>query len=414
MSGEGYAIVYYPTAEEIEAERQRNERERQRKEVEEKLEIEFQKLRALEESIKIENRKKEEEEKKKKSIYQEAKRLHSIEKDLYLNIEEIKKERAKRQIQTEIQSKAEQKIDLEKREKDIMVMIQTIEDKIFSIGPPLTELVEKDLTEIADSLYKIKGKIRGNYSYFESILKNLDMRVEEILELAKKKLKEENEQIKMYTNKAAELLSYVEIMISSPFVVDKEKAIQLKKTIEDTVTTGNINNIRDTIEQVTPEVKSLYNKYIEIEKLRCNQEYVMKSVQATLEEMRYNVSRLPYQTADSPKAPLYTEFDIPGGEAVKFGFGADGGLFAEVFHPKSERPTNKPDFKKQEKKWCKDYSVMLKKLKDKGFMCEEKWRRDFTDEEIEEMVGKKTDEVSVTSEEEYSRRKIQEQRRMKR
>lgn len=401
MSGENYGYIRILSPEELD----RMEAERRKKEAEQRLLIEEEKTKVVLERMKREKEKRKEEEMKEQRTRQEEEKRWTLEKKLLEDKITIKKDTVDKGSSQEIEKSKE-------KEAEVLSKLQSIELEISNLNPLISELIKTDLLDIKNSLNKIKEKISGNYAYFENVLKWLHIRLKESVKKGEDKLESMEKEFDVLSKKVVELLTDIEIITTSPLLPDKDKALDLKTALENALLDRNINKIKGVIITITSELKTLYNQYLEIEKLNDERQYIIENVQNILTEMGYNVSRFPYQTSKNPQAPLHTEFNIPGGEAVRLGFSTDKSLFAEVFHPESEKLTNKSDFKKQEKKWCEDYSIMLEKLKNKGFVCQEKWRRDFTDGEIEEMIGK-TEEVSVASEEEYRRRIIEEQRRMR-
>ncbi|GFP43918.1 hypothetical protein HKBW3C_03047, partial [Candidatus Hakubella thermalkaliphila] len=353
------------------------EAEKRRKEVEQRLMVEKKKTKAIQEKLKEKEKQKEEEERKIQLACQEEERLRDIEKNLLHGSFNFKKIEQKSQPQ---------KVKGPKRkEADVLLMLQSLELKISGLEPILSELIRTDLIDMKNSLNEIKDKISGNYSYFENILKWLDIRLKEAIKRGERKLEDRAKELDTLSEKAIELLTDIEMIINSPLLPDKGRALELKAALESAMSGHDINMLKIAIERLTPEIKELYQEYLEMEKLNDEREYTMKSVQSVLAEMGYKVSKLPFRTVENAKAPLYMEFDIPEGEGVRLGFGMDRGILAEVFHPEN-RETNREKFEEQEKRWCSDIKKIGAKLKDKGIVFEKKWTRHFTDAEIERII----------------------------
>ncbi len=425
MSGESFGVALLPISlplaavEAIRASRERAERQRieaelrlkieteqRRKEAEQQLLVETEKTKAVFERLRRAKEKEEEEKRKAQIAHQEEERRRKWEKKLLENGIILDKERPMKNLSQEIAKSSE-------KEKEVLSKLQAIELKISQIEPFLAELIKTDLKDIENSLNEIKGKISGsNYSYFENILKWLDIRLREAVEKGKNKQEAMAKEFDALSQKAVELLTDIEMVINSPFLPDKIRVLELKTALETTVSDKNIVRLKTAIETITPEIKMLYNQYLEIEKLNDERRYIIESVQSVLTEMGYEVSKLPYRTVENPQAPLFMEANIPGGEGVRLGFGVDKSIFAEVFHPEAEGSIDKEKFKAQEKRWCSDIDKIKAKLNEKGIVFEEKWRRDFTDEEIEAMRVKSEDTDKIKKE--FRRRMIQEQRKRQR
>ena len=384
----------------IEAElRLKIESEQHRKEAERLLLRETERTRVYEEGKKVKKKIKEEEDRKEQSTLQEAERLYDIEKDLRLNIINIKKEIAKSQPQK----------DKDSREKKLKVqkMLQSMEHGISMLESPLLELIKVEIEDINNSLNKIKSRISGDYSYFENNLKWLNIRLRESIEEGRKKL----EDLKI---KALELLTDIEMIINTPLLPDKGRALALKTEIEDAFGSFNIGRLKTVVETLSPEIKMLYKQFLEVDKLNDERKYIMECTQGVLTEMGYNVSKVIDRTVKDSQTPIFMEFNIPGGEGIRLGFGIDKGIFTEVFHPKAERGIDKGKFKAQERKWCSDIDKMKIRLKEKGFDFNEKWRKDLTSEEIETIISESelAEPDRTKKEEEWKRRMAPKQRRV--
>jgi hypothetical protein len=380
------------------------EAERRLKEAEQHLLAEEEKTKAF--LGKLEREREKEEITRKAS--QEEERRWELQKKLLQDKVGIKKIKKKRTSEDLLQ-----RVKEAEKEAEVLAKLQSMELEISELNPAISELIKADLKDIKNSVNEIKGKISGNYAYFENTLKWLSMRLKESTKEGEDRLEAMKKETDVLQEKVMGLLIDIEMLINSPLLPDKGRALELKTALENAISGHDIKTLRIVIEQSTSEIKAAYQGYLEMEKLNDEREYIMKSVQDVLAEMGYEVSRLPSRTVENAQAPLYMELDIPGGEGVRLGFGMDNGIFAEVFHPKN-RETNREKFEEQEKRWCSDVKKIGAKLKGKGIVFEQKWEKPFTDKEIEAIIVESEDTDKIRKEEEFRRRMIQEQRRMQR
>ncbi|GFP24326.1 hypothetical protein HKBW3S09_01793, partial [Candidatus Hakubella thermalkaliphila] len=230
-----------------------------RKEVEQRLMVEKKKTKAIQEKLKEKEKQKEEEERKIQLACQEEERLRDIEKNLLHGSFNFKKIEQKSQPQ---------KVKGPKRkEADVLLMLQSLELKISGLEPILSELIRTDLIDMKNSLNEIKDKISGNYSYFENILKWLDIRLKEAIKRGERKLEDRAKELDTLSEKAIELLTDIEMIINSPLLPDKGRALELKAALESAMSGHDINMLKIAIERLTPEIKELYQEYLEMEKL---------------------------------------------------------------------------------------------------------------------------------------------------
>jgi hypothetical protein len=299
------------------------------------------------------------------------------------------------------------------KEKAIKEIIDGIETEIEDLPKSYAQFISDDISEIKQSISEIREKLEGNYAFYESILKGIKLRTREVISMAKKKWEHQEKLIESIGSEIKELLIDIECVVSSSLVQDKTKAIALRTSLNN-LYAYDVHTIKSKLQNLAPEIKKMYMAYIELEKLDRERHYIMNSVHNILTDMGYEVSAIPSKTLDKPEAPLYAEFTIPGGEAVRLGFDMNKNVFAEVFHPETGKSVDSEKLRTQEKKWCSDIDKVKAGLKEKGLIFNEEWRRDFTDEDIER-IEKESQETTKDKkkEEEYIRRTIQEQRRMK-
>lgn len=420
MSGESFGVALLPLAlpvavvgipvvllleasrnARLKAERERIasklEAERRLKEAEQHLLAEEEKTKAFLEKLEREKEKEREEEELARKASQKEERRWELQKKLLQDKVVVKKKR--------ISEDSLQRVKEAEKEAEVLTKLQSIELEISELDPAISELIRTDLVDIKNSLDEIKGKISGNYAYFENTLKWLHIRLKESTKKGEDRLKAMEKEIDALQKKAIELLAVIEMVITSPLLPNKGRALELKIALENALSDRNITKLKGVVETMTSGIEMLYNQYLEIEKLNDERRYIMDSVQNVLIEMGYEVSKLPYRTAESLQAPLFMESKIPSGGGVRLGFGIDKGIFAEVFYPETEGSIDKEKFKAQEKKWCSDIDILKEKLKEKGIIFDEKWRKNLTDEEIETIIVE-SETIDQTEEEDYRRRII--------
>jgi hypothetical protein len=399
MSGESYRVVRILSPEEL----AKLEAERRVKEAEQRLEIEREITRAVLERLKSEQIKRDEETKRALTASQEQRReedrLKELERDLL-------KSKVSNTESKEREHSPDKTTESARKKAEILFKLDSLELKVSTVEPGLYDLMKTDLVSVKTKLAEIKSNLSGRHEYFENAIKWHEIRVNEIILEGKKKLEQREKEHDALLKQVSDLVTDVEMLISTALLPDKGRVVQLKTKLESAISLKDTNHQKIAVEQLAPEIKALYLEYIALERLNHEREHILGSVTQMLIGMGYKTSQLPARKLDQGQEPIYTELDMPGGEGVRLGFHLDKGISAEVFHPKDKRIT-KEEFRKQERKWCSDLSELNSKLSKKGIVFEEIRTKDFKDGDIDRILG-----VSQEREDEIRRRMIQEQRKM--
>jgi hypothetical protein len=277
--------------------------------------------------------------------------------------------------------------DSEEKKQLILEMIDFIESEIAFLPKSHSRFVKDDVQAIQSSVIGIKDKIQKDYRYYEDLVKGIKVRTIETVAAAKKSWAEHIQLIETIEKEMIELFIELESIISSPLIIDKAKAINLRETLE-SLYKLEPKDVNAELKSLSLVIQELYNEYLKLKTLEEERQYIINSVQEVLTEMGYKASEITSQSAVTSDAYRFVEFEIPGGEAVKVGINRDKEFFAAVFHPEVSGSLDTDRFRQQESFHCENLAKLNQGLEKKGLTCKITTEMKISEEKIMSLKDK--------------------------
>jgi hypothetical protein len=160
--------------------------------------------------------------------------------------------------------------DPEEKEKLINQIIKKIETDIDALPRSYLHFIANDINEIQQSIGEIKGKLAGNYTFYESILKGIKLRTKETISAAKKKFEEHEKLKKSMEGEIKELF----MRLASPVIKDEKRVAAFKREITN-LYAHDLAFAQKEIRRLSDEITAFYKEYLELPRLDGERNHIL-------------------------------------------------------------------------------------------------------------------------------------------